>query len=314
MPPAELTELHHLFIHAMLLRRAAPYEKWLAIWKKSAGITGTRVSDNEFAQFYGEINDRIAPFGFSIDILSDEGIGPIDLDQLESDANNGQRIRTKRWMAFVNTRSDDTAKLGTDFNPNEIALYKKIVDRIILSTNYRYCLSYHDCLRLTSTLQANIKKSEAEKLLTVLVEKGWLSKSKTGYYSLSIRSKLELKSYIDENYNEEDRPPRCAACREIVMRGFKCPNSECPKAMHVTCIINQNRQAHICPSCKSPFNYGVKIGEDAPKGRGRATPNDEDGEGEDVSTQLSIEPSGSHRRSKRTRDQSIAERDELSDD
>lgn len=72
----------------------------------------------------------------------------------------------------VNTRSDDTAKLGTDFNPNEIALYKKIVDRIILSTNYRYCLSYHDCLRLTSTLQANIKKSEAEKLLTVLVEKG----------------------------------------------------------------------------------------------------------------------------------------------
>ena len=64
----------------------------------------------------------------------------------------------------------------------------------------------------------------------------------------------------------------------------------------------------------SPFNYGVKIGEDAPKGRGRATPNDEDGEGEDVSTQLSIEPSGSHRRSKRTRDQSIAERDELSED
>ena len=64
------------------------------------------MSDNEFAQFYGEINDRIAPFGFSIDILSDEGIGPIDLDQLESDANNGQRIRTKRWMAFVSAFDD----------------------------------------------------------------------------------------------------------------------------------------------------------------------------------------------------------------
>ncbi|PLW25827.1 hypothetical protein PCANC_23238 [Puccinia coronata f. sp. avenae] len=313
MPSADLTELHHLFIHAMLLRRVAPYEQWMEVWKKSAAVTGKRVSESEFAPFYGEINDRIAPIGFSIDVLSDEGIGPIDLEQIQNETSHGRRVKTKRWMALVNTRSDETAKLGTEFGSNEISLYKKIVDRIILSTNYRYCLTHHDCLRLTSTLEANIKKSEAEKLLTVLVEKGWLSKSSTGYYSLSIRSKLELKSYIDENYNEEDRPPTCAACREIVMRGFKCPNSECPKAMHVTCIINQTRQAHICPSCKSPFSYSIKIGEDAPKGRNQTLTNGDNDDAANTSTQRSGGPS-SQRRSKRNRDQSTVEEDELSDD
>ncbi|KAA1097750.1 hypothetical protein PGT21_018795 [Puccinia graminis f. sp. tritici] len=308
----DLTQLHHLFLHAMLLRRVASYEKWLEVWKKSARILGINVSDNGFVQFYGEINDRIERFGFRIDLLCEEGNGPINMDQIKQDTADNRRLKTKRWMALVNTRSDDSAKLGTEFNPTEISFYKKIVDNIILSANYRYCLSRHDCLRLTTTLQASLKKSDAEKCLRILVKKGWLNESRTGCYSLSIRAKLELKSYIEENYNEEDRPPQCAACREIVMRGFKCPNSECPKAMHVTCIINQSRQAHICPSCRSPFNYRTLIGEDAPKGESRATVDDEDDDPENESTQTTIEPN-ERRRSKRARIQSTQEPDELDD-
>ncbi|OAV92900.1 hypothetical protein PTTG_02732 [Puccinia triticina 1-1 BBBD Race 1] len=308
---AEMTELHHLLIHAMLLRRVAPYEKWLEVWKKSAGILGTEVTDGAFISFYGEINERIERFGFRIDILSDEGLGPIDMDEIEQESSSTRRLKTKRWMAMVNTRSDGTAKFGTDFNPTEISLYKKMVDRIILSANYRYCISHHDCLRLTSTLKPVMKKSDAEKFLCVLVNRGWLSKSRTGCYSLSIRSKLELKSYIDENYNEEDRPPQCAACREIVMRGFKCPNSECPKAMHVMCIVNQTKQAHVCPSCKSPFNYNTMIGEDAPKGASRATV--DEGDAENTSTQITIERN-ERRRSKRSRLQSTQELDEEDED
>ncbi|KAH9464365.1 hypothetical protein MJO28_001959 [Puccinia striiformis f. sp. tritici] len=314
MSTTDLTELHHIFIHAMMLRRVAPYEKWIEIWKRSAGVVGVQVTESGFAQFYGEINDRIERFGFRIDILSDEGIGPIDIDQLEQESNgSSRRVRTKRHMALVNTRSDESAKLGTEFTSNEISLYKKIVDRIILSANYRYCIPNHDCLRLASTLQTNIKKSDAEKLLKVLVKKGWLLQSTTGHYSLSIRSKLELKLYIEENYNEEDRPPQCAACREIVMRGFKCPNSECPKAMHVTCIMNQNRQAHICPSCKSAFNYNTKIGEDAPRGQDRATQEEDDDGGEGNTSQMTNHPNG-RQRSKRSRLDPTQESDELDDD
>ncbi|KAI9628138.1 hypothetical protein KEM48_011816 [Puccinia striiformis f. sp. tritici PST-130] len=287
MSTTDLTELHHIFIHAMMLRRVAPYEKWIEIWKRSAGVVGVQVTESGFAQFYGEINDRIERFGFRIDILSDEGIGPIDIDQLEQESNgSSRRVRTKRHMALVNTRSDESAKLGTEFTSNEISLYKKIVDRIILSANYRYCIPNHDCLRLASTLQTNIKKSDAEKLLKVLVKK---------------------------NYNEEDRPPQCAACREIVMRGFKCPNSECPKAMHVTCIMNQNRQAHICPSCKSAFNYNTKIGEDAPRGQDRATQEEDDDGGEGNTSQMTNHPNG-RQRSKRSRLDPTQESDELDDD
>lgn len=293
MPSIELSELHHLFIHALLLRRLAPYEKCLEVWMKSAEVIGVRVADNEFAQFYGQINDRIESFGFRIALLSDEGNGPIDMNLLPSNPNSSttKRLQTKRWMALVNTRSDDTAKLGTDLNPNEIAFYKKIVDQIILSANYRYCISYHDALRLSSTLDSALKKTDAERLLKVLIKKGWLSQSSTGYFSLSIRAKLELQSYIQENYAEEDRPPACASCRELVMRGFKCPNAQCPKAMHVVCAMNQSRHSNSCPSCKSRFSYEIKIGEDAPRGESRVVNHhDLDDENEDLSSQMESQP------------------------
>jgi hypothetical protein len=61
------------------------------------------VSESEFAPFYGEINDRIAPIGFSIDVLSDEGIGPIDLEQIQNETSHGRRVKTKRWMALASS-------------------------------------------------------------------------------------------------------------------------------------------------------------------------------------------------------------------
>ncbi|POW14181.1 hypothetical protein PSTT_03194 [Puccinia striiformis] len=349
MSTTDLTELHHIFIHAMMLRRVAPYEKWIEIWKRSAGVVGVQVTESGFAQFYGEINDRIERFGFRIDILSDEGIGPIDIDQLEQESNgSSRRVRTKRHMALVNTRSDESAKLGTEFTSNEISLYKKIVDRIILSANYRYCIPNHDCLRLASTLQTNIKKSDAEKLLKVLVKKGWLLQSTTGHYSLSIRSKLELKLYIEENYNEEDRPPQCAACREIVMRveyystasryppmlssrlllPFESLSSffvSCPTKQRVKLIFlllesillksedkNKERLIELIP-LSSAFNYNTKIGEDAPRGQDRATQEEDDDGGEGNTSQMTNHPNG-RQRSKRSRLDPTQESDELDDD
>lgn len=68
---------------------------------------------------------------------------------------------------------------------------------------------------------------EAEKMLKTLVEEGWFDKSKKGYYSLSPRALMELRSWLIETYNDADeedddddeRIPRikqCAACKEIV--------------------------------------------------------------------------------------------------
>jgi hypothetical protein len=85
-------------------------------------------------------------------------------------------------------------------------------ERYINNTPIRFVPS---ALSLNETKEAHRNVFD---MVYLFFNSGWLNQSRTGCYSLSIRSKLELKSYIEENYNEEDRPPQCAACREIVMR------------------------------------------------------------------------------------------------
>ncbi|MBW0494208.1 hypothetical protein O181_033923 [Austropuccinia psidii MF-1] len=255
---------HHLFVQAMLLRRVATFDQWLKVWKQIAKVLKLRVQDNEFLTFYGQINYNIEPFGFRIDLMIDEGNGPIDVEEIQNNISSNRRAQPSRWMALVNTRSDSSSKLGSEFTPIEISLYKKIIDKIVLHSKNRFCVSYHDAIRLSSMLETPLKKSDAEKTLSAFVRKGWLSLSSNGFYTLSARARLELKAYLMENYGEDEQPPVCASCREVVMRGFKCPNGKCPKAMHEACLINNARQSNACPACKSKWSFERRIGESAP--------------------------------------------------
>ncbi|KAA1075581.1 hypothetical protein PGTUg99_027539 [Puccinia graminis f. sp. tritici] len=61
------------------------------------------------------------------------------------------------------------------------------------------------------------------------------------------------------------------------------------------------------------FTYRTLIGEDAPKGKSRATLDDKDSDPENKLTQTTIEPN-ERRRSKHARIQSTQQPDELDDD
>ncbi|CAH7668986.1 expressed protein [Phakopsora pachyrhizi] len=241
----------------MLLRRAAPVKSWLAIWKNLATTLGFRVSEEEFEPFWRQINEHIENFGFKIARVEDQGVGPISnrSQQLENSESSAIDVRTpgKMWMALVNTRSDEMSKLGTELSMIEISLFKKLVDRIILAPNYRFCISTHDAIRLSSKLDPPMRKSDSQYLLAVLVKKGWLSLSPTGFYTLSVRCQLELSSYLTENFNDEDQPPSCVYCKDIVMRGYKCEGSGCSMALHVICENKQARRGGTCTSCKTLF-------------------------------------------------------------
>lgn len=72
----------------------------------------------------------------------------------------------------VNTKSDDLAKVATDFNANEIAFFRKIVDRIIRAPNSRYCIKHHDAIRLCNKIDPPLKKADAQRILGTFVKKG----------------------------------------------------------------------------------------------------------------------------------------------
>ena len=63
---------------------------------------------------------------------------------------------------------------------------------------------------------------EAEKVLRLLVEEGWLEKSRKGYYSLTPRALMELRGWLIETYNDEEdeesiiKIKSCHACKETI--------------------------------------------------------------------------------------------------
>lgn len=75
----------------------------------------------------------------------------------------------------------------------------------------------------------SLTMTQAETMLTRLVEEGWFQKSIKGFYSLSPRGLMELRGWLVDTYNDEDdyngdgqrraagrRIKFCAACRDII--------------------------------------------------------------------------------------------------
>lgn len=61
-----------------------------------------------YGDIVDEINTNIEAFGFHIKRFLDEYSG-------------------KPWTAFINTKSDDIAKVATEYTPQEIAYFRTIV-------------------------------------------------------------------------------------------------------------------------------------------------------------------------------------------
>ena len=61
-----------------------------------------------YSEVVDEINSNIETFGFQLKRFIDEYSG-------------------KPWTAFVNTKSDDLAKVATEYTPQEIAYFRTLV-------------------------------------------------------------------------------------------------------------------------------------------------------------------------------------------
>ncbi|EGG07078.1 uncharacterized protein MELLADRAFT_85990 [Melampsora larici-populina 98AG31] len=253
----------------MLLRRVAPYKTWDTIFKKCRTLVDPRDREPVFETLIRDINHRLEPLGFRIAQTVDGGIGPIDesqQDQVSDESGGGiyPRSQGERWMGLINTKVDNSAKLATELTPAELNFFRRVISRIIRAPNHRYCISLHEAIRSHTKIQG-MKKGDAQNVLDVLVKKGWLSYV-AGIYTLSIRAQLELDPYFEKTFDLEDLPPQCLKCKNIVMRGYKCPKDECRGALHVQCEAVWKRTQSKCSECKGKWSNETLIGQDAPDG------------------------------------------------
>ncbi|KAI1327124.1 Nse1 non-SMC component of SMC5-6 complex-domain-containing protein [Xylariaceae sp. FL0255] len=218
-------------------------------------------------------------------------ISPFDLE-IRSVAH---QIKKDRVYAVVNTTSDPMTQLATLHTPDEIAFVKRVIDAMFEKYNTprieALCLDGMQANKLRipprpddeemgkngETQQSSVrglKSSEVEAMMGSMVQEGWFEKSRDGFYCLSPRALLELRSWLLESYNDPDaeagewqRVKFCEACKEVVTIGQRCAERDCLVRLHDICVdaFFRTRRGgeRACPKCKKGWTGSHFVGERA---------------------------------------------------
>ncbi|XP_063171300.1 non-structural maintenance of chromosomes element 1 homolog isoform X2 [Candoia aspera] len=168
----------------------------------------------------------------------------------------------KTYFALVNLAETDITKMASDFSENELELFKKTMDLILLSGNG--FASSTEILNLADQLKPKkMKKMEAEQVLQQLVQKKWLHE-KEGEYTLHTRSILELEQYIFRHYPESAQ--KCHICHSLSVQQA-C--EDCEIVAHWSCLSTyfDAQPEQRCPHCKRLWPHKVPAAELGPPNR-----------------------------------------------
>lgn len=219
---AEYEDSNRAFIQAFLSRNVLTFEQaqplLAAIFsiheKKSVNVAD--ITQEDFNSMISAANDALSPLDFEI----------------RSTLHQETR---ERYYALVNTTSDALTQVATIHSTDEIGYVKRLLDAMFETNNTEkreaMCIAGKDALNLAragrrdttseqSQPKLNLTSTEAESLLSNLLVEGWLERSPKGFYSLSPRALMELKSWLIETYNDEgddeQKIKSCQACKEII--------------------------------------------------------------------------------------------------
>ncbi|XP_033023562.1 non-structural maintenance of chromosomes element 1 homolog isoform X1 [Lacerta agilis] len=159
----------------------------------------------------------------------------------------------RTYYALVNLAETEVTLMASDYSENELELFKKTMDLIVLSSNG--FASSTEILNLADQLKPKkMKKMEAEQVLQRLVQDKWLSE-KEGEYTLHLRCVLELEQYILRHYQDSAR--KCHVCHSLSIQSQVC--EDCGIAMHLPCLAKyfQAQREPRCPNCKQFWPHQI---------------------------------------------------------
>ncbi|KFZ25377.1 hypothetical protein V502_00143 [Pseudogymnoascus sp. VKM F-4520 (FW-2644)] len=201
------------------------------------------------------------------------------------------QVSKERIWALVNTTSDALTQLATVRTADEIAFIKRVLDAMFETYN----TERQEVMAITSMQAMKVAKADerrrqsngggeesqsadkglthgqVEKLMLSLVDEGWFERSEAGWFSLSPRALMELKSWLVATYNDPDAEAgewqhikNCEACKGIVTMGQRCSEVSCIVRLHEGCLgpFWRTRREEKCPKCKTPWK-GLWVGEKA---------------------------------------------------
>ncbi|KAI0015558.1 putative DNA repair protein Nse1 [Xylariomycetidae sp. FL0641] len=267
--PAQYNDGNRAFLQALLARGTMTYRESRPILagiftaEEQEETDAKDVTMEDFESYISAASKAVSPFDMEI-------------------RSTMHQVKKERVWAIVNTTSDPMTQLATLLSAEEIAFVKRVIDAMFEHYNSPrmevMCLDAMQANKLRTAPRAvngdeemadggnqpatqalkGLKSSEVEVVMRNMVDQGWFERTREGFYCLSPRSLMELRSWLVESYNDPDaeegewqRVKFCEACREIVTVGQRCSERDCNVRLHGICeeAYWRTRRDRKCPKC-----------------------------------------------------------------
>ncbi|EEY15518.1 conserved hypothetical protein [Verticillium alfalfae VaMs.102] len=279
------------FLQAFMARGALTFEDarpiLAAIFSADENqlVTEDKVTRQDFDSYVAAATEAISFFDYEI-------------------RSSVHQATSKRVFALVNTTSDPTTQLATTYAPDELSFVKRVLDAMFDTYNTPrmecMCLDSMQVIKLArppksrhdnpshheeaeeengdgggatqaqtqtqAPTDKGLKHSEVEAMAAKLVSEGWLEKSREGFYSLSPRALMELRTWLVESFNDAEaaagdwqRIKFCEACKDIITQGQRCAARDCNMRLHDMCgdAYWRARREKKCPAMRDGLDGGA---------------------------------------------------------
>lgn len=102
------------------------------------------------------------------------------------------------YFGIINEVDDEISKLATNFTPNELVYFKKILENIQSLEDEGKDLYLSDA---TNLREKSMSLDIADQCLANLIQEGWLEKNKNKI-QIGVRSFLDLRSFLEQNQDQ----------------------------------------------------------------------------------------------------------------
>lgn len=269
---------HRAFLQALMARGSVTFEEsqsiLAAIFSAANGRDGDirpdQVTQEDFQAYLQVISHAASLYDYEI-------------------RSTVHQLTKQRIYALVNTTSDPQTQLATTYNAEELAFIKRALDAVFKKHNTPrmevLAITETQAIKLArpnrrqsqrepsqSSADKGLKHSEVENVLASLVAGGWFERSRDGFYSVTPRALLELRSWLVDVYNDPDAGPEewqrikfCEACKGILTMGRRCSEPSCTLRLHDICeeVFWRACRTQNCPKCSREWTGTSFVGERA---------------------------------------------------
>ncbi|KAJ1017772.1 hypothetical protein NDA16_005090 [Ustilago loliicola] len=205
------------WLQSLLSHRIVPESFAKHLYQRCCAVTHYPYSESTYRSMTDEASKQLSLLDLEIRSSREQGSG-------------------RRVLALVNTKNDDVIQGATRYSALEISFIKKLVEEIFKARREAYSLPALEAVRLGSKLRSHMTRDATEELLKNLVDHRWIDYSSEGIYTLSTRSLLELRNYLQNEFGD-DYFHICTHCKDLVTLGIGCSYTSrgCNVRYHLHC-------------------------------------------------------------------------------